>query len=790
MRFYELPHTVHNEIDTLERLIERHIAGEVDAAELKAHRVPFGVYEQRKDGSYMVRVRCTAGGITPEQLAVVARCAEQYGSGVIHATTRQELQIHDVSLESAIPALRELAKVGLSSRGGGGNTVRNITASYDSGVAADEVFDVTPWAVALSSRLIADPESWKLPRKFKITFANREPDNANARFNDLGFVARMANGQQGFAVYAAGGMGAKPEIAHLLHEFIPSRDILAVTRALRNLFSFRGNRRNKHAARLRFLFRTLGEENFVKLYKEELGRVMAYPDIAIDIKNGDASTEGPVQSAIFDEPVDKKYQLWKSGYVYGQKQRDRSCVIVPLFLGQTDARCMGRLAAVLKPVDADTIRLTMDQNIALRNIPPHMLPVLYRELREITDLAATNPVWGRVVSCAGAQTCRLGICNPRELVKAIYRKAEKNAGGASFPDDIFPAFSGCPNSCGQHPLADIGFFGGARRNGDHLYPSYKVVIGAIRGGENARFADPVGDIPAYKVPEFLERVAKAWKKYGKPFGSFTKYIETRGKYDIHALCLRYKNAPSFEEDKNIYYDWGADEPFSLKGKSPGECSAGVFDLIDLDISSAKKHVAEAEQAAKNAPAGKQVHAAIVAASRALLITKGVSADSPGQALRAFQTHFIDTGLISPKMNPVIDAAVKGDDAVLVAAKEEAMDLIDEVEALYNSMDDSLVFPAEKLAVGTQLPDAPQKNGQDNRDVSAGKIKDYRGVACPMNFVKVKIDLAGMSSGDILEVLLDDGPPIENVPRSVLAEGHAIVRQERKGECWSLVIRKQ
>jgi sulfite reductase (ferredoxin) len=234
---YLLPSTLPAELDELGNQIEQYERGELDAEALKARRVPFGCYEQRKDGSYMIRIRTTGGALTPLQLRAIARISAEYGSEFLHITTRQEFQIHDLALDSVIPVMRALLDVGLASRGGGGNTVRNIMVSPDAGVGLDEVFDPSPYAFALTSRLLAEPDSWLLPRKFKISFSNSAADSAFAQFNDLGFIARMEDGIKGFRVYVAGGTGNRSTVGHLLHPFVAATDAYVVTAAVG--FSFR-----------------------------------------------------------------------------------------------------------------------------------------------------------------------------------------------------------------------------------------------------------------------------------------------------------------------------------------------------------------------------------------------------------------------------------------------------------------------------------------------------------------------------------------------------------------------
>ncbi|HBW47205.1 TPA: hypothetical protein DEF17_04655, partial [bacterium] len=263
MTFYNIPSELKSEIDSLEKMILDVKAGKLSAQELKPRRVPMGVYEQRKNDTYMMRIRTPGGAVTPQQLLRIAEASRRWGSSYFHVTTRQEFQIHYVALENVIPAMRFLLEAGLSTRGGGGNTVRNIVSSVDSGIDPLEVFDVSPFAAALTSQMISESDSWTMPRKFKFAFSNSPSDTAMASVADVGFVATEKNGEKGFKVYLAGGMGAKSAVGILAHEFITVDEVYAVARAAKNLFNNKGNRKNKHHNRLRFLREDLGKEKFL-----------------------------------------------------------------------------------------------------------------------------------------------------------------------------------------------------------------------------------------------------------------------------------------------------------------------------------------------------------------------------------------------------------------------------------------------------------------------------------------------------------------------------------------------
>ena len=255
MKFYQSAPTLYAEQDQFEKDIKDFATGKIHPVKFKGIRVAHGVYEQRQEHTYMIRIRCAAGGITPKQLRKVAELGEKYGSSEVHFTTRQEVQVHDVLIQNVMKVIRGLNEVDLSSRGGGGNTIRNILTSPMSGVEKGEAFDVDPYAIELTTRMINEEDSWNLPRKFKIAFSNSDQDTAFTQATCLGFVATFKDGVKGFNVFTAGGMGAKPMVGHELLGFIPDTKVYQVTRAIKIMFDKHGNRRSKYSSRIKFLWK-------------------------------------------------------------------------------------------------------------------------------------------------------------------------------------------------------------------------------------------------------------------------------------------------------------------------------------------------------------------------------------------------------------------------------------------------------------------------------------------------------------------------------------------------------
>ena len=497
--FYKIPLSLETEIIDFDLHVKKFVDGKITSKELKHESAPFGVYEQRNT-KFMIRIRCAAGIISPAQLKAVALLSQQFGGKEVHITTRQELQIHDVEPENIIPAIKGLRKIGLASRGGGGNTVRNILASWDSGISANEVFDVTPHAVALTNKLINEESSWKLPRKFKIAFANSDNDNINARCTDVGFVAVKKDGRKGFKVYVAGGMGRKSQSGNILHNFIPEDEFYFVAEAIKLLFYKYGNRENRNQARLRFLWNSLGKEKFVELYNEEREKIknIKFPefDIIVNKENKNNSIE-PVKS--FSEEFD----VWKKRYVYEQIQPGLFLVNIPFLFGNIKNKDVIVLAELLACFGNNVVRFTIQQNIMLRNIPEKFLGNIYELIRKIAPLAAKPQFIGNCIACTGSAICKIGICQPRKLLKTLNDKLDKlNLPFDKFAD-IKVNLSGCPNSCAQHHLADLGFAGKIKsENGERKF-WFSVFENAEVKNDILCMAKETNEIPENKVVDYI-----------------------------------------------------------------------------------------------------------------------------------------------------------------------------------------------------------------------------------------------------------------------------------------------
>jgi len=676
---------IQTELDEFENVVERFKAGAINEGQFRIVRVPAGVYEQRENGTYMLRVRFPAGGATPSHLRRLGEVSAKYGNGLLHITTRQEFHIHRVPLESIVPALHSLAEAGLSTKGGGGNTVRNITACVDSGVCCDQVFDVTPYAVVTSERLLADPLSLQLPRKYKIAFAACEKDCSGATVHDVGFIARKQNGVEGFAVYIAGGMGSKSRLSSLLHDFIPATDAFVVAEAIKRVFDKNGDRKNKHLARLRFLVEKIGLPKLRELYENELAALRAenpeplelrpLPQVAAVPVNGDIKSDSP------------EFDRWFSHNVAPQVQPGFFLVQIPLTLGDIPAGKTAALADILAAHGDNILWATQSQNAGLRWITAAELPVVHQKLAALGLADPEAAVLRNLVSCAGASTCRLGICLSRGLAKAVRSELSASELDLDSLGDFTIHISGCPNSCGRHPIGNIGFSGAARRVEGNLVPFYAVQIGGRLAEGKSRFGTNVGAVPAKNAPAFVRDLLATWKKSSDE-ADFHQFVDNDGKKIAGEILARHQDVPSIASRKEYYYDWDADALFSLAGRGQGECSAGVFDLIEVDLANAR----ESQEAG-------ELYAAALAAARALLVVQRAQPQSDAETFTLFQKHFIDAGLVDTALTTVIAAGARASATAQAAEKfdgapADVAALVASVRLLHESLDSSLRFKAE------------------------------------------------------------------------------------------------
>ena len=838
---YRIPSTLNGDLDYTQSLINQFKAGEIQAGQLKSNRVPMGIYEQRKNQHYMLRLRCAGGLVTPEQLAKIAFVGHQLSTSHLHVTTRQEIQIHNVDIEDAIPALKKLEKVGISSAGGGGNTVRNMMVDDRSGLTADEEFDVYPYVEELTSRLIAEKDSFTMPRKYKVAIDTSVATANYSYIADLGLQAQIKDGQRGFRVLIAGSAASNAHTGWEVFDFLPEKDLYRAAKALKNWFHKYGNRRNRHKARMRYVFYKYGTEEAKRLYLEEFEELK---------KDGSIDFEAPALPLEHHKPnfpplkAPTDFETWKRRYAHKQTNAEGLkenlwYAYIPLRHGNNSTDFFAEVAEYLGNYGNDVIRFTKKEQIQVRNIPEEYLTNIYAFFKKLGVYQIDYPVVvTNLTCCTGADTCRLGICLPKGAIDGIAKQLLNSDLNLDAIPDFELRMNGCTNICALATWGDLGFSGRVGRVGDDPYPAYTIWL-PVKGKHEIDLQQ--GYIAAKKIPAFVEDYLRDVIAEQANYADYYDYVAKRGVNIVKELIAKYKEVAPYAEEPDTFFDFGDDEKFSLIKYGKAECSAGLFDIIEIDQDTIREKRKEVELLMGNTPQGvtadlqsdgkqetskieKLLHDIVFSENRMLLVTRGLDPRTDEDVYNGFEKEFIAAGIIPQKFKVLTDKARNNES--LIEQKPLIDELADLLNDLYQNMDDSLQFKLPAVQSPTDFTDntdskeksAGQKNRSEDEDKSVSSVKsvgqkstneneqkssagepeaispdvkkDFRGVMCPMNFVKTKIALTPMQSGQILEILLDDGAPIENVPGSVKNEGHTILSTEKVENYWKVLIKKK
>lgn len=781
-RLWATPPSLPDDLAAFARNVAQFKAGALSPTQFQVFRVPQGVYEQREAGAYMLRVRLPAGVATPTHLRTLAEVAEKYGDGVLHVTTRQDVQVHRVPVESIHPALTELAAVGLSTKGGGGNTVRNITGCPHAGVCPNEAFDVTSHVIALTEFLLPDPHSYQLPRKFKVAFSGCGHDCAGATINDVGLIAKQHDGQEGFAVYVAGGLGGASRVADLLEAFVPVDEVPFVVEALKRVFDAHGNRKDRRRARLRFLVRDLGLERLRQLYQEQ--RAIVARECPAPARRTLPNPYLETGKRVAAVAASAGYEAWRQAAVKPQRQTGMHRVEIALRLGDIPAAKTRALADIVARHGERRLRATQQQNFVLRWVGEDELPALHGALAGLGLASDRSPILNQLVACTGAATCKLGLCLSRGLADAVTSRLEREGETLQAVGALRVNISGCPNACGRHPIADIGLHGAVRRADGRTVPHYTVQLGGHVEEGATQLATTAGTIPGRRVPEFVADLLAAYRKSGLA-PDFRAFLQSSNGL-VQRLVAAHQEIPKFTDDRNYYYDWSATELFSLAGRGPGECGAGVLDLIEADLKNATDALGQ-----------QRWFSAASFAARALLVVRGEQATTDLEAFALFEKQFIESGIADSRHAPLVKAARQvaasiGAETAFAERGGEVTAFVESIRDLYRGMDAQLQFPPRpsptSTATSTCSPVTPVAVPASVPVTPADVTKDFRGVVCPLNYVKTTMALRPLKPGQILAVLLD-AQGAKNVPTSAEKDGHQILAITKEAGFFRVTIRK-
>ena len=799
-----IPEDVAREIEIYEIQLGRVQAGQVEETLFTEFRLRHGVYGQRDDRSQMIRVKIPFGGLTAAQLEMLADVAEEFSDNIIHITTRQDVQYHYVDINNTPELMRRLASVDITTKEACGNVVRNVTACPISGVCQDEAFDVTPYSKALSAFLLGHPDAQDFGRKFKIAFSGCEEHACGlANMHDIGAVAAVkeVDGEvkRGFKLYVGGGLGAVPHQAKVFDDFVSEEELLPISQSIARVFTRLGERRNRNKARLKFVIAKHGIDEFRRLVLEDRETLRHDPAWTAYLDNLDAHKESPLKAPtqLNGASTPEGFEEWYQSNVRQQQQQGYAFVTIALPLGDITADQTRQLADISRKYVKDTIRATVEQNIVLRWVTMTDLPALYRELKAIGLGEAGAESLVDITACPGTDSCKLGVSSSRGLA-AHLRGHFIETGVQDEIKGFRIKISGCPNSCGQHHIANIGFFGSSRRMGEHIAPYYQVLLGGHMINNSDSYGLANGKIHGKYIPAFIEELTGKYTAERDDEESFTDYIARLGKAEVKKILSKYDKIPSYEEAPEFYVDTGDTKTFQLK-TGVGECAGQLVELVSFKLEDADRLIYESSlnlEKGEYQDSAELAFNAMIKAADGLLTTTGLQYIDDATTVDEFRSRFFEPGNFFP-----------GYGAHLFKATEEDVTTFDH-ELAHRRVEEATLFVEEshnvygRMRIKQEEEEASRRKQRRSRPARKPKIvketkpveeiadsMDLKGVACPFNYVQAKVRLETMQLGQLLEITIDDGEPIKNVPESLTNDGHEILDTKKIGQHYRLTIKK-
>lgn len=669
------------EIEIFETQIELRKRGELDEKIFAEQRLRRGAYGQRYDNGQrhdgiqtqtidygrdttkgpdtafdapgMMRIKVPFGGLTAEQMDVMADLSEEYSVGVSHVTTRQDIQMHYIHIEDTPDYMRRLAGVGITTREACGNSVRNVTACPYAGICTDETFDVTPYANAIMEFLLGHPDTQDFGRKFKIAFSGCQHHACGlVIMHDMGAVAKVdADGKRGFALYVGGGLGAVPHEAKVFDPFLPEEELLPMAQAISRVFARLGEKKNRARARIKFLVANMGIEAFKEEVLKERAILPHDDNWTAYLNDLDAHTETPKKpaAALNGAARPEGFDAWQKTNIYPQRQQGYVAVVVSLPLGDATATQMRQLADIARKYCGDTIRATVDQNFLFRWVSEADVIDFYNDLTAIGLDAPGAKTIVDVTACPGTDSCKLGISSSRGLAAELSKRLnEQNAMFDEVINGLHIKISGCFNSCGQHHISDIGFYGVNRNVKGRSVPHFQVILGG-QWTENAKsYGLAVAAIPSKNIPAVVDRVTNRYRDDRTDGESFQEFITRLGKRELKAMFEDLAQVPDYDADRSFYSDWGDPREYTHGDRGKGECAGEVVSLVDFTLAEAEREAFEASillDEKKFADADAMAYQAMLSAARALVRTQFLDVpDNPDSIVAEFRKRFYDTQL--------------------------------------------------------------------------------------------------------------------------------------------------
>lgn len=641
---------VEKDILDLARKIELFREGKIHEEKFRSLRLARGVYGQRQQGVQMVRIKLPYGKMTFKQWKRIADISDEYSTGNLHLTTRQDVQIHFVSLDRTPELWAQLEQDDITLREACGNTVRNVTASITSGIDTQEPFDVTPYADAIFRYFLRNPICQEMGRKIKIAISNSDADTALTYMHDFGLIPKVQDGKRGFKVVVGGGLGAQPMLAHTAFEFLEENQVIPYLEAALRVFDRHGERNSRHKARLKFLIQKIGFDKFVELVNAET--------IAIKNKTFEIPTTGfseteiegylPTQTASTVAPDTEEYKTWFATNVFAQKQEGYFGVYVRILNGNIHSTTSRSLIEQLEGFVANDVRVSINQGLMLRFVPEANIPYIFEVLKAHNLASSGANSIANITACPGTDTCNLAISDSTNITSKLEAVISEDFPELIHNNDIKIKISGCMNSCGQHGMANIGFHGSSLKSADkRVLPALQVLLGGGTVGNGVgRVADKVIKVPSKRGPEVLRVLLNNYEENATEGEYFNDYYDRQGEKYFYNLLKPVADLTTLKDDDFI--DWGATEQFATE-IGVGECAGVMIDLVaTLLFESEEKLEWTLNAFNENRIADSIYHAysVFVSAAKALLLDKSVNVSTQNAVIEKFDEHFVAKGEIT------------------------------------------------------------------------------------------------------------------------------------------------
>ena len=682
-----IPEQIKNNIEKFESQIQLKKQNKVEDKVFAETRLRLGLYGQRYDNGFrydgfetqeiafpsegktkgpetiwdapgMVRIKIPKGEVNPEQIEVITQLSEEYSDCVNHITTRQDIQLHYIHIEDTPDLMYRLGAVGITTQDACGNSVRNITTHPSSGVHKDEAFNVDPYAEMMFKFLLGHPDTIEFGRKFKIALSGYDHEAcALTNMHDMGLIAKTkeVDGKtvKGFKILIGGGLGAVPHDAATLYEFLTPEELLPVTQAVCRIFSRLGEKQNRALARIKFLVAKQGIENFIKLVEEELKTMPTDSRCVPLLEELEEKLDEPKRESgpLSDPGNDPQYTKWLANNVDEQKQNNYFLVTISAPLGDLTPEQMRVIADIGRSLSSDSIRFSIEQNVVLRWVSGVDLKEIYDKLATV-GLAAEAGTISDITACPGTDTCKLGTSSSRGLAYALRKHFDTNTVLKEKIENLKIKISGCYNSCGQHHLSDLGFYGVNRKKNGKDVPHFQVVLGGRWAESIGSYGLPIAAIPSKNVPAMIESIAGQYETQKENGESFPDYISRIGKAKTRAIIEPFMKIPEFEENKDFYFDWGDTRQYTTGDKGVGECAGEIVSLFDFDINASERVYFEGQIALDENQFSIAEEKAIESMKLAALgLIKVQDKDSTGdkeKIISEFQKRYVETNIFAEK----------------------------------------------------------------------------------------------------------------------------------------------